>query len=220
MQNTIVRSLGRIGIVAATLAIIGAPDLVLAQRVVQVGPAVGAYLPIGRFNNSTIFSTEMPSTPSELRGVAWGARGRLWLQPSWGVQVQAMVSSRHVGGGVFVPSGGVTSPRTARITMVDAEAIYRPSTASWPVWLGAGLGVIDHGGSAYGGPGVEGQTSLTGTVVTGIDWHLSKALVATLGATAWLYPLGVRSPFGQRYEGGFQVDIVPFVSMAWQLDAL
>lgn len=215
MHRSLISSLSGTVLTAAVLAATALPRPVLAQRVLDVGPVLGAYLPMGTFGHPNETSTP-PSSPSELRGQAWGGSARAWFNESWGVQLQGMGTSRVVGNGVITPGGFNVPPETARVIGVNGEAVYRPNVAFKPWWIGAGLGVVNHGGEAYDHPHIEGRTSAAFTAGTGLDWRIGHSVLARIGATTWLYSLDVHSGPGAYLERGFQADVIPFISVAWE----
>ena len=51
---------------------LAAPAPALGQVRGSVGPLVGYYRPIGHIDTASVYSTSLPTDPSQLRGVAWG----------------------------------------------------------------------------------------------------------------------------------------------------
>jgi hypothetical protein len=207
---------------AVALAI-GIPAIAFAQASVEVGPLVAVYAPVGTFNSPDAFSSSLPTRPSDLAGVAWGAEGRLWLTPRVGFAVQGAVATSRFGGGLAAPGcGGATpstcgfgtSPNHARVVTLTAQVLYRPAPSGFPLQLSAGAGVVRHGGDAYAG--LNAPSPVAGVFGLGFDLHIGRWLTATLGVTTLVYALDVRDNFGQRLERGFQIDLLPQVALAWR----
>jgi hypothetical protein len=189
-----------------------APTTGIAQVSVELGPLVAAYAPLGSFRGGG--ATALPRKPSDLSGPAWGAQGRVWLRPRVGIQLQAVVASSRFGGGGNAP-GGPTTPKDAQVVTLTAQLVYRPLRRSSALVLTAGAGVVRHGGEAYDAPILRGLNPLALALGVGTDLHVGHWLTATLGVTALLYQLDVHDGFYQHYEGGFQADLLPHVTLAW-----
>ncbi|MES1259659.1 MAG: hypothetical protein ABUL71_03620, partial [Gemmatimonadota bacterium] len=201
-----------------TLLALLAPASLRAQVTVELGPLVGVYAPIGSFGPYDATSIAFPQSPSELTAFAWGGEARLWINRRIGVQLQGAVAKRSVGGGVNTPAGWTSTPKDAQIVLASAQLVYRPSPAG-PVTLSAGIGTVRRSGDAfYVSPQqqVTGFNPMGGTVGAGYDVDLGHRLVASLGVTAYLYSLDMHDRFGQKWEQGFQVDLLPHLTMAWR----
>jgi hypothetical protein len=191
-----------------------APATAAAQASVELGPLVAAYAPLGSFRAGGYGSTALPTKPSDLGGPAWGAQGRFWLNPRVGVQLQVALARSRFGGGVFTPAGFVTTPQDAQVVTVSAQVLYRPLRSKFPLVVSAGAGVVRHGGEAYSWPAFRGLSPVAVAIGLGCDLHLGRWLTATPGVTTLLYSLDVHDDFRQHYERGFQVDLLPHVSLA------
>ena len=125
------------------------------QTVVELGPVVGLYAPVGTLSRD-VHPLDLPSKASQLAAVAWGVQGRLWLSRRLGAQILVAVASSRFGGFVAITPGGLfTVPQShARIVTLAAEALWRPVAAISPLWLSAGAGIVRHGGAyaPYGSP--------------------------------------------------------------------
>jgi len=195
---------------------IAAPRAASGQVSLELGPLVAAYAPLGAFGPYDATSTAYPTRPGDLAGVAWGAEGRVWFNSRVGVQVQGAVATSRFGGGVFLPNGFTTSPSEAQVVTVTAQVVYRPLAGRLPLLLTAGAGVVSHQGDAYSWPTVQGLSAPAVALGLGFELPISRRLAATFGVTALLYSLDVHDEFGQRYEHGFQTDLIPYVSLAWR----
>jgi hypothetical protein len=205
------RSLALIAVVSA----IAAPATGTAQVRVELGPFVAAYAPLGSFRANDYVSTALPTKPSYLGGLAWGAQGRFWLNPRVGIQLQAAVAASRFGGGVNTPAGFTTTPKDAHVVALTAQVAYRPLRSSSALVLSAGVGVVRHGGEAYGWPALRGLNPFALALGVGSDLHIGHWLTATLGVTTLLYDLDVHDDFNQHFERGFQADLLPHVTLAW-----
>lgn len=185
----------------------------IAQTSVEVGPLVALYAPVGTYNPNAGYSTALPSKPSDLGGVAWGALGRLWLTPKLGVQLRGAATSSRFGGGMCCPGGIVTSPTRATVVTVAAEALHRPAPAKFPLWFSAGLGIVRHGGPAYAPYGAP--SPLAGVLGLGFDVHIGAHLTAALGVTELFYSLNFKGN-GSTFEHGPQTDVLAHVALAWR----
>ncbi len=206
-------------LVLAVVPALAGPTPAAGQASVEVGPLVAVYAPLGSFATPDLYSTALPNQPSDLGGVAWGAEGRLWFTPRLGLQLQGAVASSRFGGGLFTPGGFVTTPKDARVVAATAQVLYRPGPRSFPLVLSAGAGVVQRSGSAYAG--LQQLSSVAAALGVGFDLHVGRRLTATLGVTELLYSLNVQDPtvrsnLGSTIERGFQVDLLPHVTLAWR----
>jgi len=195
---------------------IAVPTPATGQASVEVGPFVAIYAPVGNFGSSDVVSTALPTRPGYLGGLAWGAEGRLWLNARVGIQLQGAVATSRFGGGVNTPAGFTTTPKDAQVVTLTAQVVYRPLRSSFPLLVSAGAGVVRHGGEAYSWPALRGLSPVAVALGLGCDLHIGRWLTATLGVTTLLYSLDVHDDFGQRFERGFQADLLPHVTLAWR----
>ena len=207
------QQLFRFALMVALVAAV--PWTVAAQTTIEVGPLLAVYAPVGAFATPDLYSTNLPTAPSDLGGVAWGGEGRLWFAPRLGVQVQGAVSASHLVGGGMTPIG-LLPPKDAHVVTVTAQVLFRPLPKILPAWLSAGVGFVRRGGHAYAG--LSALTSLAVALGAGFDLHVAGPLTASFGLTTLLYSLSVQfqpGP-GSTIERGFQVDLLPYVSLAWR----
>src|ERR1019366_1509357 len=207
----------RISLVLCVAAAIAAPETAAAQAGVEVGPVVGLYAPVTSFAPVGIYSTKLPVKPSDLSGLAEGAEVQLWFNQRLGIQVQGAVADSRFGGGIFVPAGFVTKPQDAQVVAVTAQVVYRPAPGGLPLQLSAGAGVVHHTGYAY--DGFKGLSPVAGTLGIRYERSIGRWFSAALGVTTFLYSLDVRDTggdFGQQFERGFQVDLLPYLSVTWR----
>ncbi|MHB1863840.1 MAG: hypothetical protein ACYCVL_12830 [Gemmatimonadaceae bacterium] len=93
-----------------------------AQTEWSLGPLVGAYRAVGSFEQASIYDTDLPYTPQDLHGSAWGAEARAWFGGRWGAQLQVSSSTSTIG--PTVSPEGPTRTRTANVQLATAQALY------------------------------------------------------------------------------------------------
>jgi hypothetical protein len=202
--------------------VVGAPAAARAQATVEVGPFVSAYAPVGTFGTPDFHGNPLPTKASDLRGVAWGALARLWFSPRVAIELQGAVTSSRFDGGEYTicgvpPSGcSLTPAKEARVVTLAAQVLYRPSPIGFPLWLGAGAGVVQHGGAAYANAGIGAPSRFAGTLGFGCDQPLGRRLTAALGVNAFLYALNVGDGFGGNIVRGFHADVLARVALTWR----
>src|SRR4051812_25046631 len=105
----------------ALMLIVGCGASLAAQRTFDVGPLAGYYLPVGHFVDASIFSTSLPSVPSDLRGWAWGAAAHIGVGRR-GVEAVFFVANSAVP--KVIAPGGPRGPTPARETGATVLAQY------------------------------------------------------------------------------------------------
>ena len=207
------------------LPTIAIPPGALAQASFQIGPVVGAYVPARNFGPGDYGYTGLPVATSDLAGMAIGLDARVWLGSQVGFELQGAEAKSSFGGGYEIcipPPGacGVTPRNHATITILTAQVMCRPAAAGW-LRLSAGAGFVRHAGPAYAGGfpfpngAFHGTTPVAGAIGAHVDLPLGRRLVASLGVTTLVYALDVRDDYGQRYEHGTQIDLLPHLTLAW-----
>ncbi len=216
MSARSVRSAADLALVAlgVAAAAAGVQSTAEAQAAIEIGPLGSVYAPVGGFDPNAVSSTALPSRPSDLRGLAWGGAARLLLGRRWGVQVVVATAASRFGGGLATPGGFVTSATSARVVALAAQAVYRPAGAYLPLWLGAGLGTVRHGGDAYASYG--SPSPLAATLAAGLDARLGRQLTATLGVTSFFYSLDF-SDGHVAINDGRQADLLVYLTVAWRV---
>ena len=185
-----------------------------AQARWELGPYVALYLPTGSFQPAPYYSTALPSDPSDMTALAWGAETRLWLSRHVGLQVQAATSSSLVGGGAT--PAGILPPTSVHVFAATAQVLYNlHPPAATRAWLSGGGGIVRHGGAAYAPYG--SPTQFAGALGAGASFPLYHQLRANTAVTTLWYPFSLRDSTGTRIEHGFQLDalIQVGVSLAW-----
>lgn len=192
-----------------------------AQTSFEVGPLVGYYRPVGHFRPASVYSTLLPTTPSELSGTSWGANARLWLGRRFGIDASGMATSRMIGGGIG-PGFGVMPARQARVLTVAIEALYDFSLApgKYRAWVGAGPGLVRHSGDAYASFG--SFTDLAGVVSAGASVRLLPhvAAVGQVGTALYNYDIPMPPSLAKnpgQLQSGFQEDLSLRFGLAWTL---
>jgi hypothetical protein len=203
----------------ASLLVFAAP--LRAQSSIELAPFVGYYRPMGSFAPASVYSTSLPSKPSDLSGVAWGVEARSWISERLGVQLQAAVASSTMPE-VNTP-GGAMGPYAAQVLIVTAQALYdlSPSPEGFRrVWLSAGPALIRYGGDAYSLAGGGAPVSVGAALGAGLNIPLGSRLSATAGVQVLLYQLDMGFPSSLsgnpgRFESGFQDDLLLHLGLAW-----
>lgn len=137
----------RLIVVAVVLGTI--PSFVHAQTF-DVGPSFGYYRPFGRFDPADLYASDLPMTPNELAGLAWGLEAHVAGRAPWSVKGVFSTASSKLP--VFVnPGFGGASQTEERVNIATLEAQYRlRSGADGSRWLvGAGPAMIQHRGEGY-----------------------------------------------------------------------
>jgi len=189
------------------------------QVQIELGPMLGHYRPVGHFDEASVYSTSLPSKPAELAGTALGGEVRVWVNERFGLQIQAGVASSTIGP-VMAP-GGPRGPTPAQVLTVAVQGLYRPTLilGSISAWLGAGCGLVRHGGEAYERHG--SPTDLAGVVGVGGTVPVIGRLRATAGLTGILYPFKVPMPPRLRgnpgpLQHGLRKDLLLHVGLNWR----
>lgn len=200
-------------------AVIAFAGPLTAQARVELGPVIAYYRPLAHFESSSVYPGQLPRTPQALSGTAWGGQARVWVGRHFGVGAEASVASSKVSGGV-TPSGYVEPPTPASVLIVSTRLLYDVSSTPriYRAWLGAGPGLVRHGGDAYtpfGSP-VEVAAALG----AGASVRLIAGLRASAGVRMLLYPFNVSVPYGSGFEPGslehgFQTDMLLQVGAVW-----
>ncbi|MEP6729889.1 MAG: hypothetical protein ABJE10_04580 [bacterium] len=215
-----------LGLVTLASIAVGAP--LHAQASFDVGPLVGYYSPIGHFDPASVYSTALPQTPSDLRGLALGGDAQMWFTRRLGLDVQAAVSNSTIDGGATPcaycslagPSSAQRVPTAAQVVIVTAQArydiSYRPET--YRFFVSGGAGVVRHGGDAYARYG--SPTSPAGAFGMGFSIPVVSGFNFSAGASAMLYPFDLPMPMELRgnpgsLQHGFQTDVLFHVGLHW-----
>lgn len=208
---------------AVLAASVAAP--VHAQTSLEVGPLVGYYQPTGQFQTGSTYFTDLPARPQDLSAVVWGGELRVWLGRRLGVQVQGGVASRRVPTTlvpviVGLPAQRVSATR-ARIVLASVLLLYdlSPAPNRYRLWLGAGPGLVQHGGTTYqpfGSP-----VSSAGVVDVGASVPLFSNVRAAGGLQTTLYDFHMTAPpsYGApgMVQSGFQTDVLFHLELTWTL---
>lgn len=212
------RSLVSLGLVLGVLFAGSQP--IRAQVRFDVAPLIGYYRPLGAFDDASVYSTRLPATPQDLSGFAWGGAAHLWFGGHLGAEFQVVDASSTIAS-VITP-GGPTPPTSAHVLMASAQALYVLSgSAEAPrLWVGAGPGIVHHGGDAYAP--YDSPTEVAATVSLGSAIPITSHLHATLGVDMLFYTfdLPLPPPLQQNpgsLEHGAQSDALVHVGVSWTL---
>ena len=185
------------------------------QARLELGALAGAYAPLGSFDDGAYSTTGLPQDPADLAGLALGAAGRGWFGPRFGVQLAGMLAPSRVGGGAA--PGGPQPGRAARVFSASAQLLVRlsPSAAPARVWLGAGPGLVRHGGEAYAPYGHP--TRMAAVVSVGAALPVARRLDLQAGLTTLAYRFSLRDRNGTQLEHGGQIDALLQGGVSWRL---
>jgi hypothetical protein len=201
------------------LAVLLSPLLPLtAQTSGAIGLFAGYYRPFGHFDPASIYSTALPTEPSDLRGPAWGGLGQLVIHRRFGLEAELAVA-RSVLPEVITPAGP-RGPTNAEVDIAALEGQYdvSPKPERYRVWLGAGPAMIRHGGDAYApyGSPVSVGGAASAAVVVPLRSELQLAFDLT---TLWyVFDLAMPSQFQSNpgsLEHGAQRDALLRVGVRW-----
>lgn len=202
--------------VVAPVVVVAAP--LRAQLTFDAGPTLGYYRPTGHFEAASVHLTSLPLRPADLSGPAWGGEARLWLDRRIGVQLQAATASSTIGE-VLTP-GGVSPPTRARVLTVTVQGLWNlsPAPERYRFWLGAGTGLVRHGGDAYADHG--SPIDVAGVLGVGAAAHVVSRLRVTGGVSALLYTFDLEMPPDLRsnpgsLQRGFQRDVQLHFGLSW-----
>lgn len=189
-----------------------------AQVSVELGPVVGYYHPLGHFGPASVYATDLPTTPQELSGTAWGGQARVWIGSHFGNGAQASVASSTVEQGCTPGPGGCLPSRSARVLAVSARVLYdlSPKPRTYRVWVGVGPVLVRHGGTSYApyGPPTDFGTSLG----AGADVRLIGGLRVSAGVNTLFYTLYLPMPADLQLNGG-ALEYGPQTDMLLELGA-
>ncbi|MDQ2766670.1 MAG: hypothetical protein M3Y30_05895 [Gemmatimonadota bacterium] len=151
-----------------------------------------------------------PNSPGDLSGAALGGELRLWIAPRVGFAFAGSTVSSDVGGGV-TPEG-YHPPTRARVSTGSAQLLFRVTgdESRARVWLGAGGGLVKHGGDAY--EQFNKPVDFAGVFGVGSAIRITGRLNAELGATTTIYNVNMSTTtlaFGPGvFERGRQTDLL------------
>lgn len=202
----------RVGCGALVIAVcsMGVSSAARAQLRVDVGATIGQYSPLGSFDKGSAQRMNVPNSPGDLAGTAFGGELRVWIVPRIGIGFDGSTVSSRVGGGTT--PGGYVAPTGARVSTGSAQLLFRVTSdeSRARVWLSAGGGLVKHGGDAYVQFGEP--TNFAGVFGVGSAIRLAGALHAELGVTTMFYNVnmsGTSLAFGPGlFERGSQTDLM------------
>lgn len=150
----------------------------------------------------------------------YATRSLVWFGGHFGAEIQVAHASSTIPS-VITP-GGPTPPTSAHVLLATAQARYVVSCSpEGPrVWLGAGPGIVRHGGDAYAP--YDSPTHLAATVSLGSRVAVTSHLHATVGVDRLFYTfdLPLPPPLQEnpgRLGHGFRSDALLHVGLSWTL---
>ena len=205
-------------VVCLSACLLGAPRALSAQVTIGLGPFMGYYRPFGHFEPASVYSTQLASDPSQLRGRAWGATGQLTLRR---LGLEAVVSTtRSMLPGAYTP-GGYAPPTPARVTAAAVVGQYdlSPSPARYHLWVGAGPALVQYGEGGYARYG--SPRSWGGAVGLGVTAPLWPRLELAAAATGFAYTFDLPMPAELRpnpgsLQHGAQRDALIHLGLRWR----
>lgn len=193
-----------------------------AQTSLGVGPVVGYYRPLGRFEQAPVNARPLPAQPQGLSSLAFGGEMNAWFNGWLGASIEASVAPIHTAALPPPPGGTGTPAMDARVETVVAQALVSlPRSLHEHLWMSAGLGVVRHGGETYASYG--SPTQAAGAIGVGASADVNEHVTLTGGVTLLGYMLDVPMPAAlrQTYSGsierGRQIDATFRVGARWSL---
>lgn len=188
------------------------PTSLLAQTI-SLGPSLGYYRPLGRFRATNVLSTDLPTVPSGLAGLAWG--GELGIALQQRVRIQAAFSTIASTLPTLINPGFATAINThERVNVVTLEAQYAliSGHAISQLLVGVGPTFVQHRGEGYARHGAPRSFGAAGGVefVRGVTHALQ--LAADLGTA--IYSMNVPNP----PQHGTQFDALLTLSARWRIN--
>ena len=164
----------------------------VAQVKVEMGATIGLYAPLGSFQPAGAYSSNLPHSPSSLGGTAVGGQLRLWVAPRIGFELAGSTASSSVGGASTPNPYRSDAPEPARVSTGTAQLLFRLTRdeSRARVWIGAGAGVVQHGGDAYTAFGKP--VNYGGVLGLGSAIRIRGGLSADLGLTSMIYNFDIR----------------------------
>lgn len=190
-----------------------------AQFGVELGATIGAYSPMGNFDETSVHSMALPNGPADLGGVALGGELRLWVAPRIGLSFAGSTISSGVGGG-STPNGYFPATH-ARVSTGAAQLLFRVTGNGGRAraWVSAGGGLVKHGGAAYEQFGTP--TNFAGVLGVGSAIRITHGLNAELGITTMLYDLNIPSAAVPHEPGvserGMQTDFLLHTGLSYTI---
>jgi hypothetical protein len=193
---------------------------VVAAQTIDVGTLVSYYRPFGRFDPASIYVTSLPTTPSELAGVGWGATAHLGLRRRFGIEGFISEAQSSIAIGVNPAGFGGSTPARVTIAALQGQYDVSPAPERYRLWLEAGPALVQHGGDAYshfGSPPSVGSARGTRCSVPLISHLQLTAGLQTLWYTFDLaMPAELRANPGPLQHGP-QRDLSVDVGLGWRL---
>ena len=195
---------------AATAFVSSVSSSPVAAQSLELGPSLGWYQPLSTFRVGPVESTDLPQSPRELRGFAWGVDGRLLLQKRAGVEGIFATAASTVPG-CECPGGFALPPTGERVSLVAVQGLYRiPIGEANEIGFGLGPTMVQHGGEGYGRYGSPKSWGGIGGV------ELSQLLGSHLEAAAHALAAAYSFHLGYPPQSGPQLDLLIFLDVRWR----
>ena len=202
-----------------TLTILfGVPVPMRAQVTASVGPIVGYYRPFGHFDPASVYTTDLPSEPRDLRGFMAGGAAHLSLGRRFGLETHVTIAHSSIP--AVITPGGPRGPTKANVDIATLEGEYdvSPTRQRYRVWLKAGPALERHGGDAYARYG--SPTSVGGAAGAGLTVPLGRRFHFAADVTTLWYVFDLAMPpelqlNPGRLQHGAQRDALMQVGLRW-----
>jgi hypothetical protein len=158
----------------------------------DIGPVVGYYRPFGNFEMPSVYSTSLPNAPGELRAVTRGGMIHASFGRRFGVEGQLAIAHSTIGVEGTSAGPGERTDALEVVATLLGQFDVSPTPERYRVWLSAGPGFIQHGGSAYAKFG--SPKSFGSALGVGIAVPIRYRLQIAAGATALRYHIDVTTP--------------------------
>ena len=162
----------------ALVAVVGLwPSIASAQ--VEIGPAIGTYLPLGGWVQQSDGGTGYNPKRRQLAAHLFGARVTAWASRKLGLEGSVVITPSQVA----YSTEGSTVDIDGGVLLAGARAVYKFSTlvdghpedrTHWDLIVGAGAGVVHRGGSAW--ENTRGVTAPTLLLTTAVRTRLAGSL--------------------------------------------
>lgn len=189
-----------------------------AQVEFSFGPVIGYYRPLGKFDQASVYSTNLPNTPQVLSGLAWGGAGTVWFGRRFGAELQASLTQSTIPG--IISPVGPLGPTPAQVDLVVFQGLFTVlgAPSGHHVWLSAGPGLIHHGGRAYDRYALSAQWAAVAGA--GAQVRISRRLQAAFGLDGLFYTFDLPMPPELRHnpgslQHGRQIDALLHLGLSW-----
>lgn len=191
---------------------------VAAHAQIEIAPYVGAYRP------TSILGSAAGVAVKQHRSIALGIRVTHWWPGRLGIEGTLGYAPSRLDGLCTEsppceppsnPISGIRSNETAHVITVSADGLLRVTSPRSRVGLhvGAGLGLVTHGGFAYPDWYAGPTTFVSAIAKLGASIKLTRRVAARLDAEDFVFPAHVGRCFRTGAGGGVVCDIWDAVAL-------